>query len=193
MLQLNSRVQGASSTIARSFEYELPAFLAKGGEKCFLKVEVKPLSECSALMVPAIEPIANEVKARTTAMNKRLDKATKGCDDPDDMTDPLVESAYRNLASSDTSVQQKFNRATLLACFENCVLSWSSNIESEGKEIDATAETFAELVHLAYPDSGLPTVGELTLVFSRMRDDILQGQPGEAEAMHEEQDATVKN
>jgi hypothetical protein len=192
MLQLNSRVQGASSTIARSFEYELPAFLAKDGKKCFLKIEVKPLSECSALMVPALEPIANEFKATTTAMNKRLDKATAGTADPDNMDDPIVADAYLNLASSDTRIQQRFSRAAMLACFENCVLSWSSNIESEGEIIEPTAENFGELVLLAYPESGLPAVGELTLAFSKMRDDILQGQPGEAEAMHEEQDATVK-
>jgi hypothetical protein len=176
---------------ARSFRYDLPDWLANT-DKCFAQFEAKSYADCAHSMRNAYERLMTDVKARTVFLDKRLTAMTANQRQTEF---EASEAAYDAFARGDIKAQQHFLRSLTLACHDNCLTSWSTNIyDNAGKsDLEPTRENFSDLVALAYPDSGISDAPDLVGLFEDLRRDLLDAAGHEQAAVSEVKKADEKN
>ena len=186
MLELNQAK--TLSSAPRSLSYDLPSFLANEGD-CYISIDAKSHADTAVPIKNSIEQLMMGVKARTEHLNRRLGKVNGSAFVGE------TAKAYSEFAVDDLKAQQWFYRATLMACYDNCITAWSTNIwdNISGSEIEPTRDNFEALVNLAYPDGGISDVPDLLNVFERMRTELLDTSGDEAEAVAEVQRQDEKN
>lgn len=163
MLKLDGAMLDMSG---REFRYDLPAPFGPKRGPAHLTVIAKPAASQNTAYRQAHEEILLKAKV--------LDRTADAAYEADKDLEKLVRAQASNVKWA--------HRALLQLMLDHCILSWSTSIQSDGRDLEPTPENLMALAEFEHP--------QIQLLFARLRTDLATfdkfSAHAEADALEEE-------
>lgn len=153
----------------RKFTYEIAKPFGPKRGQAFLEVIAKPAASQNTAFRTALDDIMHRAKVLDLTAQRRLER--------DGNEDAFVRA--------NTEAQKWVQRAVAELQFDHCIISWATNIQNDGSDLEPTRENFVALAEFEHP--------EIRNLFSKMRADLGDFDQFSAEADVEVSGETEKN
>lgn len=130
------------------FRRVLPEYLGPGDEDCFIEIRARAAGSLNPVYVAAVEDVMRGYRLT----KRRLDKLDKGDDD----------TAF---VAADEAAAHDMIVARWAALYDACVISWSSNIQTEDDDGKASAIACDRATFLALTEERTPAISAALLAF----------------------------
>lgn len=163
-------LDGARQDIeTREIGYVLPAPFGPNREEAFIKFVAKPASAQNPEYKSALERLLATAKQKDIVRQKAYERT-------DDL-DKFIQSGDEDVKA--------MNKAVLMLNYDHCIVSWSTNIQNDGADLEATRENYSKLAEFPHP--------EVSKIFTRLKTDLADFAKWQAEAMAENEEAEKGN
>lgn len=150
----------------RKFTYDLPAPFGPGRGPAYLKVVARPAASVNTQFRAAFDEIQHQARVRDFLTEKKRGDA----------------EAFIRAQDED---RKWVGRQVFCLSYDHCVISWESNIQNGGKDIEPTRDNFLALSEFPHP--------AIAKVMSQLQRDIDTMDNFTLEAEREAAEAEVKN
>lgn len=143
------QLDGAKFDIeTREMTYELPAPFGPKKGPAFVKIIARPASAQNSAFKAKLDKLLNDAKVKDLVRNKRYQER--------DDVDEFIESGNEDA--------RKVNRAVMALNYDECIESWETDIQNDGKNLEPTRENFLSLSEFAHP--------QVAKFFARLKADL---------------------
>lgn len=153
----------------REFTYDVPEPFGPKRGPAFLKIVARPAAAVNAGFRAALDEVMHQAQVRDLEAEKAL-TATGD-----------TESYVRARKAGAQWVQE----AIAALNHDHCIVSWETNIQNAGKDLEPTRENFIALSQFEHPD--------IRAVFNSMRDDLTDAGKFAIEAERQATEDEAKN
>jgi hypothetical protein len=164
------KLDGAKFDIeTRELNYKVPAPFGPKRGPAFVKIIAKPASAQNPEFKTRIDKLLADAKIKDLVRNKRLQERED--------YDEFVKSADDDV--------KKVNLAVMKLSYDVCVISWETNIQNEGSDLEPTRENFLALFSFEHE--------EITKVFEKFKNDLTDFAKWQNEVEKEIEDEELGN
>jgi hypothetical protein len=150
----------------KDLTYELPAPFGPKRGPAFIKIKARPVSPNDSSFTRKAEKIAKQA----LLLDRRRESALKGGISDSDYIDLGIKNA------------EKITQSISTLNYDHCVIDWETNIQSDGKDLEATRENFIGLS--LHPNKTLKDVMER---FNEDLSDLSNWRRSDEEAIEEQE------
>lgn len=145
----------------RELEYKLPAPFGPKRGPAFLKFVAKPASAQNPEFKAELDRLLASAKQKDILRQKQYQR-----------TDDLEE-----FVASGEEDARKTNLAVMKLNYDHCIVSWQTNIQNDGKDLESTKENFLALSEFAHP--------VVARIMARLKEDLTDFAKWQTEADQE--------